>query len=101
MRLKCVVEYDELKEEDGMENQARLKHIFLNALVDGCTGAALFRRLRWAGAPKELIDPRTVDEYLRSEDARADSLSVEPFRVSPRKPTIKHSSQEFHPGNVS
>jgi hypothetical protein len=42
--------------------------IFTEAFLDGVTGAGLFGKLRWPGAPTELIDSRTVDEFLASGD---------------------------------
>jgi hypothetical protein len=38
--------------------------IFLEAFLDGVTGAGLFGKLRRPGAPTELIDSGTVEEYL-------------------------------------
>jgi hypothetical protein len=42
--------------------------IFLDAFLDGATGAGLFGRLRWPGAPTELIDSRSVEEFVASGD---------------------------------
>jgi hypothetical protein len=39
-----------------MHRQRKLNNIFIDAMVDGCTGAALFGRLRWLGAPRTFID---------------------------------------------
>jgi hypothetical protein len=36
----------------------------VRALLDGLTGAGLFRRLRYPGAPTHMIDPRSVEEIL-------------------------------------
>jgi hypothetical protein len=36
--------------------------IFIRAFLDGFTGAGLFRRLDYPGAPTHLIDPRSVEE---------------------------------------
>jgi hypothetical protein len=36
------------------------------ALLDGFTGAGLFRRLTYPGAPTHMIDPRSVEEILQS-----------------------------------
>jgi hypothetical protein len=41
---------------------------FLEAFLDGATGAGLFGKLRWPGAPTELIDSRSVEEFLASGD---------------------------------
>jgi hypothetical protein len=38
----------------------------IRAFLDGLTGAGLFRRLRYPGAPTEFIDTRSVDEILAS-----------------------------------
>ena len=38
----------------------------IRALLDGMTGAGLFRRLNYPGAPRYTVDPRPVDEILRS-----------------------------------
>jgi hypothetical protein len=40
--------------------------IFIRAFLDGFTGAGLFRRLDYPGAPTHLIDPRSVEEILAS-----------------------------------
>jgi hypothetical protein len=37
-----------------------------DAFMDGVTCAGLFDKLRRAGAPTEIIDSRTVEEYLAS-----------------------------------
>lgn len=50
-----------------MLSQRKL-NIFLEAFLDGCTGAALFGRLRIPGSPQELIDSRTVEQFLASGD---------------------------------
>ncbi len=42
--------------------------IFLEAFLDGCTCAGLFGKLRRPGAPTELIDSGTVEEFLASGD---------------------------------
>jgi hypothetical protein len=38
----------------------------IRAMLDGFTGAGLFRRLRRPGAPTHMIDPRSVEEILAS-----------------------------------
>ena len=38
--------------------------IFLEAFLDGATGGGLSGKLRRPGAPTELIDSRTVEEFL-------------------------------------
>lgn len=35
----------------------------LDAFLDGFTGAGLFAKLRWPGAPTEFIDSRTAREF--------------------------------------
>ena len=40
--------------------------MILDALLDGATAAGLFGKLRWPGAPTELIDSRSVEEFLDS-----------------------------------
>jgi hypothetical protein len=47
----------------GVDTMSRF---VLDAFLDGCTGAGLFGKLRRPGAPTEIIDSRTVDEYLAS-----------------------------------
>jgi hypothetical protein len=39
---------------------------YIEAFLDGVTGAGLFGKLRWPGAPTELIDSRSVEEFLAS-----------------------------------
>ena len=43
-----------------------MSNFILDAFLDGCTCAGLFGKLRRPGAPTELIDSRTVEEYLAS-----------------------------------
>jgi hypothetical protein len=38
----------------------------IRALLHGMTGAGLFRRLDYPGAPKYFIDPRSVEEVIAS-----------------------------------
>ena len=64
-----------------MKSQGNLDNIFLNAIIDGCTGASFFGRLRWLGAPKEVIDSRTVDEYIDSEDFLDDIAVAQAFEL--------------------
>jgi hypothetical protein len=64
-----------------MKSQGNLDNIFLNAIIDGCTGAALFGRLRWLGAPKEIVDSRTVDEYIDSDDFLNDIAVAQTFEL--------------------
>jgi hypothetical protein len=59
-----------------MSSQRKLNNIFLNALVDGATGAAFFGKLRWFGAPKTLIDERSIEQYIASPDYLADSSAA-------------------------
>ena len=40
--------------------------VWLEAFLDGITGAGLFGKLRWPGAPTEMIDSRTVPEFIAS-----------------------------------
>ena len=40
--------------------------LILDAFLDGATGAGLFGKLRWPGASTELIDSRSVEEFLAS-----------------------------------
>jgi hypothetical protein len=63
-----------------MQDHGKLNNIFFNALVDGCTGAALFSRLRWLGAPT-MIDTRTVPEYLASLDRQFDRHQADILRA--------------------
>ena len=45
------------------------------AFLDGLTGAGLFARLRWPGAPKYVVDPQ---EHSGGEIAAAASLLLRP-----------------------
>ena len=42
----------------------------IEALLDGLTGAGLFRRLRYPGAPMYAIDPRSPREILEDMPGR-------------------------------
>lgn len=39
---------------------------FIRAFLDGFTGAGLFRRLTYPGAPTQLVDTRSVEEIVAS-----------------------------------
>lgn len=44
----------------------RQRNNLFDAFLDGFTGAGLFARLRWPGAPTEVIDTRDVDDLYQS-----------------------------------
>lgn len=46
-----------------MKEQTRY---LLSAFLDGFTGAGLFRKLYYPGAPEHFIDPRPVEEIIAS-----------------------------------
>jgi hypothetical protein len=77
-----------------VESQRKLNNILLNAVVDGCTGAALFGRLRWLGAPKQFIDTRPVAIYLGSEEASGDLKVARAHATRPAK-VFTFDSKEF------
>ena len=43
----------------------------IDAFLDGVTGAGLFARLRWPGAPTELIDSRSPTQFDAASRAAA------------------------------
>jgi hypothetical protein len=51
-----------------MNERAR---IFFRAMLDGMTGAGLFRKLDYPGAPREFIDSRPVEEIIASGEFQA------------------------------
>lgn len=57
-------------------NRPKLRDIAIEAFYDNFMLAALFGKLRIPGAPREIIDPRTLDEFKRDEFL----LSVEDFK---------------------
>lgn len=59
-----------------MTDQKRLNNILLNAIVDGCTGAAFFGKLRWLGASTSLIDYRTSGNYLERLKALKEARNI-------------------------
>jgi len=48
----------------------------VDAFLDGFTGAGIFGQVRRPGAPDELIDSRSIEEFLQSDDY----LQVAAFR---------------------
>jgi hypothetical protein len=44
----------------------------LEAFLDGVTGAGLFGKLNWPGAPNKLVDSRTPEEF----DAKQAALGI-------------------------
>jgi hypothetical protein len=52
----------------------------VRALLHGFTGAGLFRRLNYPGAPTEFVDSRSIDEIIASgefdETCRRDPVPV-------------------------
>jgi hypothetical protein len=58
--------------------------VFLEAMIQGFTGAGLFGRLRRPGAPTEFIDSRTPEEYIASGEFEA---TLRRYRVHvPQRP---------------
>jgi hypothetical protein len=72
---------------------------FFEAFLDGVTGAGLFGKLSWPGAPTEIIDSRSVEEFLASGDFdrsmasfgyhRTEEASPVQVRPAARRITIK------------
>lgn len=65
-----------------MASQRKLNHLFLNAMIDTCTFAAVFGRLRSPGDPKRLSGSFNVEQYIAMgniamAEARAKELKVE------------------------
>ena len=48
-------------------NRKRLGNIAADAFFDNFSFAGLFTRLRIPGAPREIVDPRSLAEYSRDE----------------------------------
>lgn len=42
---------------------------WFEAFLDGITAAGIFRKLNWPGAPTELIDSRTPEQFNANEAA--------------------------------
>jgi hypothetical protein len=57
---------------------------FFEAFLDGATGAGLFGKLRWPGAPTELIDSRSVEEFVASGDFEKSMESFGYHREEPQ-----------------
>ena len=57
--------------EERMTSQSGFN---FEAFLDGLTGAGLFARLRWPGAPKYVVDPQ---EHSGGEIAAAASLLLD------------------------
>ena len=71
----------------------------LDAFLDGVTGAGLFAKLNWPGAPTELIDSRTPDEFHAAESARTtyhDQILWQSERIPPRDTVRRSASAELH-----
>jgi hypothetical protein len=58
---------------------SRLGNIVLDAFLDGFTGAGLFGRLRWPGAPTEVIDSRGVEALYETGEFET---NVQHFRAA-------------------
>jgi hypothetical protein len=66
----------------------------LQAFLDGVTGAGLFGKLDWPGAPTEFIDSRTPQEFDAKQAAQ--KLYAEKFPSIHLKPKPRASSSERH-----
>ena len=62
------------------------------AFLDGVTGAGLFGKLDWPGAPSELIDSRTREEFDAKQAAR--DVCAERFSHMHLKPSQGASCSE-------
>ncbi len=56
------------------------------AFLDNLSGAALFGKLRWPGAPSEMIDSRTVEEYLASGEFEEYLECINASSIERRRP---------------
>lgn len=54
----------------------------VRAFLHGLTGAGLFRRLDYSGAPKEFVDSRSLEEIYASGEFEADLPQLR-YGVSP------------------
>jgi hypothetical protein len=72
-------------EESDFMRYSRPGAIMLSAFLDTISCAALFGKKRWPGAPTELIDSRTVEEYLASgefEEAASPAAQWETYQTN-------------------
>jgi hypothetical protein len=53
-----------------------MSNSIFEAFLDGVTGAGLFGKLRWPGAPTELIDSRSVEEFLSAGEFDRSMVSL-------------------------
>jgi len=77
-----------------MTDQKRLNNILLNAIVDACTGAAFFGRLRWFGMTDSIIDYRASGNYLDKLKALKEAKQKIATQCHPED-IVKH----FHPSD--
>jgi len=67
----------------------------MRAFLQGLTGARLFRRLEYPGAPAEFIDSRSLEEIRASGEIEwtvAFCLNADKIRRSPKESDGKESS---------
>ena len=60
----------------------------LEAFLDGVTATGLFGKLDWPGAPTELIDSRTPEQFNAKEAA----ISLESQSLRYMRPDSRHTS---------
>ena len=63
----------------------------MDAFLDGATGAGLFAKLRWPGAPMELIDSRSPEQ---SDAASCASALAKRYGAQSTRMYAKRSEQE-------
>jgi hypothetical protein len=56
-----------MKRESDVMNRRKVTSIAVDAFYDNFTCAALFRKLRIPGSPREIIDPRPVHTFWADE----------------------------------
>jgi len=60
--------------------------VILRAMLDGITGAGLFRRLDYPGAPKEFVDSRPPREVVQQGVMFSDEITKRVREVTSRRP---------------
>lgn len=68
--------------------------IFLEAFLDGATLAGLFGKLQRPGASTELIDSRTVEEYLASGEFEETLVAIGSVTERQRKRSWRRTRVE-------
>jgi hypothetical protein len=73
----------------------------VRAFLHGLTGAGLFKRLDYPGAPTEFIDSRTLEEIVKSGEFRQTCRTYGPYlRPIEGQDEISHNKPHDYAGTI-